>query len=78
MKAMPQKLLKHPLKTDGDGLMHYFGEIARAVTIPIMVQDAPLMTQVAMPAPLLARMAQEIDRVTLANLTFAVGALGRC
>lgn len=56
------------LKTDGDGLMHYYGEIARAVTIPVMVQDAPLMTQVAMPAPLLARMAREIDGVTLAKV----------
>jgi 2-keto-3-deoxy-L-arabinonate dehydratase len=51
------------LKTDGEGLMHYFDAISRAVTIPIMVQDAPLMTQVAMPAPLLARMAREIERV---------------
>jgi 4-hydroxy-tetrahydrodipicolinate synthase len=56
------------LKTDGDGLIHYFGEIGRAVTIPIMVQDAPLMTQVAMPAPLLARMAREIEGVRLAKV----------
>jgi 2-keto-3-deoxy-L-arabinonate dehydratase len=33
------------------------------VSIPIMVQDAPLMTQVAMPAPLLARMGKEIEHV---------------
>lgn len=51
------------LKTDGDGLLHYFDRISRAVSIPIMVQDAPLMTQVAMPAPLLARMGREIERV---------------
>ncbi len=51
------------LKTDGDGLMHYFEAISRAVKIPIMVQDAPLMTQVAMPPALLARMGREIDRV---------------
>jgi 2-keto-3-deoxy-L-arabinonate dehydratase len=51
------------LKTDADGLMHYFDAISRAVRIPIMVQDAPLMTQVAMPAALLARMAREIERV---------------
>jgi 4-hydroxy-tetrahydrodipicolinate synthase len=56
------------LKTDGEGLVHYFGEISRAVIIPIMVQDAPLMTQVAMPAPLLARMARDIERVTLAKV----------
>lgn len=51
------------LKTDGDGLVHYFSEISKAVSIPIMVQDAPLMTQVAMPPALLARMAREIERV---------------
>ncbi len=51
------------LKTDGEGLMHYFGEISKAVKIPIMVQDAPLMTQVAMPPALLARMAREIENV---------------
>jgi len=51
------------LKTDGEGLMHYFGAISNAVRIPIMVQDAPLMTQVAMPVPLLARMAREIEQV---------------
>jgi len=51
------------LKTDADGLVHYFGSIAEAVSIPIMVQDAPLMTQVTMPAGLLARMAREIPRV---------------
>jgi len=51
------------LKTDGDGLMHYFAAISKAVSIPIMVQDAPLMTQVAMPPALLARMGREIERV---------------
>jgi 4-hydroxy-tetrahydrodipicolinate synthase len=51
------------LKTDGDGLLHYFETISRAVSIPVMVQDAPLVTQVAMPAALLARMLREIERV---------------
>lgn len=51
------------LKTDGDGLVRYYGEIGAAVNIPIMVQDAPLMTQVAMPPALLGRMAREIERV---------------
>jgi 2-keto-3-deoxy-L-arabinonate dehydratase len=56
------------LKTDSDGLMHYFDAISRAVSIPIMVQDAPLMTQVAMPAPLLARMGREIANVRYAKV----------
>ena len=51
------------LKTDGDGLLYYFGAISKAIQIPIMVQDAPLMTQVAMPPALLARMAREIENV---------------
>jgi 2-keto-3-deoxy-L-arabinonate dehydratase len=51
------------LKTDGDGLLFYYDAIGKAVNIPIMVQDAPLMTQVAMPAALLARMAREIEHV---------------
>jgi 4-hydroxy-tetrahydrodipicolinate synthase len=56
------------LKTDGEGLMFYFDAISRAVNIPIMVQDAPLMTQVAMPATLLARMAREIEHVRYAKV----------
>ena len=56
------------LKTDGDGLMHYFNEISNAAPIPIMVQDAPLLTQVAMPPALLARMAREIEQVKLAKI----------
>jgi 2-keto-3-deoxy-L-arabinonate dehydratase len=51
------------LKPDGDGLMFYFDAISKGVGIPIMVQDAPLMTQVAMPVALLARMAREIEHV---------------
>lgn len=51
------------LKPDGDGLMFYFSAISDAAGIPIMVQDAPLMTQVPMPVPLLARMAREIEHV---------------
>lgn len=56
------------LKPDGEGLLHYFSAISQAVSIPIMVQDAPLMTQVAMPVPLLTRMSQEIEHVTSAKV----------
>jgi 4-hydroxy-tetrahydrodipicolinate synthase len=56
------------LKTDAEGLMYYFDAISRAVSIPIMVQDAPLMTQVPMPATLLARMAREIEHVQYAKV----------
>ncbi len=56
------------LKPDGDGLLFYFDAISKAVPVPIMVQDAPLMTGVAMPAALLARMGREIERVKLVKV----------
>jgi 2-keto-3-deoxy-L-arabinonate dehydratase len=56
------------MRTDADGLMFYFEAISRAVRIPIMVQDAPLMTQVTIPAALLARMQREIEHVEYAKV----------
>ena len=56
------------LKPGADGLMFYYEAISKAVTIPIMVQDAPLMSQVSMPAALLARMAREIEHVSLVKV----------
>jgi len=56
------------VKPGADGLMFYFDAISKAVDIPIMVQDAPLMSQVPMPAPLLARMAREIEHVSLVKV----------
>ena len=51
------------VKPDGQGIYDYFAAISQAVRIPIMVQDAPLMTQVPMPAGLLARMSNELEHV---------------
>jgi len=56
------------MKTDADGLMFYYETISKAVNIPIMVQDAPLMTQVAMPASLLAKMGRHIEHVEYAKV----------
>ena len=56
------------LKTDGEGLVHYFAEIGRGAGIPIMVQDAPLMTQVAMPAGLLTQLSQKVAEVQLVKV----------
>ena len=56
------------LKPDAEGVYQYFAQISRAVRIPIMVQDAPLMTQVPMGAELLARMARELDNVRLVKV----------
>jgi 4-hydroxy-tetrahydrodipicolinate synthase len=64
LMVMPPYLLR----PDADGLMFYFDAISRAVRIPIMVQDAPLLTQVSMPASLLARMGREIENVKLVKV----------
>jgi 2-keto-3-deoxy-L-arabinonate dehydratase len=56
------------LKPDADGIFQYYQAISDAVSIPIMVQDAPLMTQVAMGPPLLARMARELEHVRYAKI----------
>ena len=56
------------LKPGADGLFQYFDAISQAVSIPIMVQDAPLMSQVPMPAALLAKMAREIEHVALVKV----------
>ncbi|MFN0166118.1 MAG: dihydrodipicolinate synthase family protein [Bryobacteraceae bacterium] len=56
------------LKPGPEGIFDYFQAISNAVRIPIMVQDAPLMTQVAMGASLLARMAKEIGNVRYAKV----------
>jgi 4-hydroxy-tetrahydrodipicolinate synthase len=56
------------LKPDADGIFQYFQAISAAVSIPIMVQDAPIMTQVAMGPPLLARMARELKHVRYAKI----------
>jgi 2-keto-3-deoxy-L-arabinonate dehydratase len=44
------------------GLLEFFRMLSDALTIPIMIQDAPV-SGTAMPAPLLARMAREIANV---------------
>ncbi len=56
------------MKTDAEGTFHYYGTINDAVSIPIMVQDAPLMTGVPMPPALLGRMARELKNVRYAKV----------
>jgi 2-keto-3-deoxy-L-arabinonate dehydratase len=56
------------VKPDGQGIFDYFAAISKAVQIPIMVQDAPLMTQVPMPSALLARMSNELEHVRLVKV----------
>ena len=56
------------LKPDADGVYQYFKAISEAVRIPIMVQDAPLMSLVPMGADLLARMGRELPRVAMVKV----------
>lgn len=58
----------HYLKPDAQGVFEYFEAISRAVSIPIMVQDAPLMTQVNIAPALLARMGRELEHVRYAKI----------
>lgn len=58
----------HYMKPDTEGIFAYYRAISEAVRIPIMIQDAPLMTQISMPPALLARMAQELENVVLAKV----------
>ena len=50
------------LKADDTGIMEHFSEIADAISIPIMVQDAPL-SGVALSVALLAKMARAIPQL---------------
>ena len=50
------------LRADEEGIFEHFAAVSAAVSIPIMVQDAPL-SGVTLPVPLLARMARELENV---------------
>ncbi len=56
------------LKPDSQSIFTYFAAISNAVRIPIMVQDAPLMTQVSMPSSLIARMGRELEHIEYAKI----------
>ncbi|MBI1354210.1 MAG: dihydrodipicolinate synthase family protein [Acidobacteria bacterium] len=51
------------LKPDADGVVFFFETVAKAAGIHVMIQDAPLLTGVPMPPPLIARMGREIEHV---------------
>ena len=56
------------LRPDADGLLFFYDAISEAVDVPIMVQDAPMLSQVAMPPALLARLAREVAGVEYAKV----------
>ena len=51
------------LKADEQGILEHFRAVSDAISIPIMVQDAPL-SGITLPVPLLVRMAREIENVS--------------
>ncbi len=56
------------VKPDADNLHRYYARIAAAVDLPIMVQDAPQLTGVVMPAPLLARLQRDCPTITAVKI----------
>ena len=50
------------LRADEQGMFEHFARVAEAVSIPIMVQDAPL-SGVTLSVPFLARLARELPQV---------------
>jgi dihydrodipicolinate synthase/N-acetylneuraminate lyase len=50
------------LRADEKGVFEHFARVAEAVSIPIMVQDAPL-SGVSLPVPFLVRLAREVPQV---------------
>ena len=68
-KAGAQMLMLMPpyhgatLRADDKGIFEHFARVAEAAPLPIMVQDAPL-SGVALPVPLLARLARELPQVS--------------
>ena len=56
------------LRPDAEGVFHYYRTISEAISIPIMVQDAPLMTQVSLSPSILARMALELEGVQMVKV----------
>ena len=50
------------LRADEKGVFEHFARVAEVVSIPIMVQDAPL-SGVSLPVPFLARLAREVPQV---------------
>lgn len=63
------------LRADEAGVAEYFRQVADAIDIPIMVQDAP-MSGTALSAPFLARIAREIPQLAYFKIESA-GAAGK-
>ena len=56
------------LKPDAEGVAAFYAAVGAAVSVPIMVQDAPLLTGVNIPPALMARLAGASDAVRYAKV----------
>lgn len=53
----------HMVKPDGQRMIEYFAAIAKAVDIPIMLQDAPVASGVAIPVGTMVKLAKEYANI---------------
>jgi 4-hydroxy-tetrahydrodipicolinate synthase len=51
-----------------DAVAEYYHAVAKAAALPMVVQDEPVTTQVTMPAPFLARLANELPAAAAVKL----------
>ncbi|WP_309121150.1 dihydrodipicolinate synthase family protein [Paenibacillus sp.] len=51
------------VKPDGKRMIEYFGAIAKAVDVPIMLQDAPIASGVSIPVPAMSKLAKEYENI---------------
>ena len=51
-----------------DAVLDHYQAVAAASSLPLVLQDEPVTTQVTMPAPFLARLCQEVPRVAAVKL----------
>lgn len=61
------------LRVGTEGVVEYFGRVADAVQIPIMIQDAP-MSPTALPVELIGELATKIDTIRYAKIEVAQAA----
>lgn len=61
------------LAVDGPGVVSYFGQVAAAIDIPVMVQDAPL-SATPLPVTVLTELARRVPAVTHAKIETAQAA----
>lgn len=56
------------VKPDGKRMVEYFGAIAKAVDIPIMLQDAPIASGISIPVPVMVNLAKEYENIVYAKV----------